>query len=102
MKDDSHAGSLVVTPNSPPFTTRLLPKAAVPMGPTLKVGEVAAALRLSTATVYKLVASGQLAAVRVASAIRIPKQVLDLYLTQHGTPGRLPATLRGDRSPGNR
>ncbi len=65
------------------------------MGPTLKVGEVAAALRLSTATVYKFVASSQLAAVRVASAIRIPKQVLDLYLAQHSMPGRPAATLPG-------
>jgi excisionase family DNA binding protein len=42
----------------------------------LTVREAAAGLRVSTATVYKLVASGHLDHVRVGNSIRIPRSVL--------------------------
>lgn len=42
----------------------------------LTVREVAAALRVSTATVYKLVATGELGHFRVGNSIRIPRTVL--------------------------
>jgi excisionase family DNA binding protein len=42
----------------------------------LTVREVAAALRVSTATVYKLVAAGELGPVRVGNSIRILRTAL--------------------------
>ncbi len=42
------------------------------MGPMLSVREVARVLRVSTATVYKLCARGELAHLRVLNVIRIP------------------------------
>ena len=44
------------------------------------VGEVAAALRVSNMTVYRLVQSGQLPAVRVGRSYRIREEDVDRYL----------------------
>jgi excisionase family DNA binding protein len=53
---------------------------APPAGPMLTVREVARALRVSTATVYKLCARGELAHVRVLNVIRIPEGVLGSFV----------------------
>ena len=44
------------------------------------VAEVAALLRVSKMTVYRLVHSGELAAVRVDNSFRIPETVVRAYL----------------------
>jgi excisionase family DNA binding protein len=46
----------------------------------LTVSEVAGALRVSNMTVYRLVQSGQLPAVRVGRSYRIREEDLDRYL----------------------
>jgi excisionase family DNA binding protein len=46
-------------------------------GPLLTVGEVATRLRVSRATVYRLVQAGTLPALRVSNAIRIPASALN-------------------------
>jgi excisionase family DNA binding protein len=46
----------------------------------LTVVEVAEELAVCTATVYKLVARGELAAVRVLKAIRVRRDSLDSYI----------------------
>jgi excisionase family DNA binding protein len=43
----------------------------------LTVREAALALRVSTATVYKLCASGKLTHVRALNVIRVPERALD-------------------------
>ena len=45
----------------------------------LTVREVSKRLKVSTATVYKLVDKGELAHVRVSNAIRIPVTAVDAY-----------------------
>lgn len=57
-----------------------------PVGSVLTVAEVAAALRVSTMTVYRLVNSGELAALRIGKNIRIRTRDLDAYLAS-GTAG---------------
>ncbi|HLI01723.1 MAG TPA: helix-turn-helix domain-containing protein [Acidimicrobiales bacterium] len=49
------------------------------------VAEVAAALRVSNMTVYRLVQSGQLPAVRVGRSYRIREEDLDRYLGEQFT-----------------
>jgi len=51
-------------------------------GHLLTVRAVAARLGVSTATVYKLVAQGDLPHVRVSNAIRISPVDLDAYVTE--------------------
>lgn len=46
----------------------------------LTVAEVAAILRVSRMTVYRLVHSGELPAVRVGKSYRVPQQAVDDYL----------------------
>jgi excisionase family DNA binding protein len=46
----------------------------------LTVAEVAAALRVSRMTVYRLVHAGELAAVQVGRSYRVPEQAVDDYL----------------------
>jgi len=61
------------------FATPLLP-AADERNQTervLTVREAALALRVSTATVYKLCASGKLTHVRALNVIRVPERALD-------------------------
>ncbi|MFZ4515168.1 MAG: helix-turn-helix domain-containing protein [Acidimicrobiia bacterium] len=54
----------------------------------LTAREVAAALRVSTMTVYRMVDAGALHAVRVGRQLRISAASFDQYLAQHTTPGR--------------
>ncbi len=49
--------------------------------PLLTVGEVANLMRVSNMTVYRLIKSGQLSAVRVGKNYRIRRGDVDLYLT---------------------
>jgi excisionase family DNA binding protein len=51
----------------------------------LTVAEVAQMLRVSTMTVYRLIGSGQLAAVRVGKAYRVREEDLDRYLAERFT-----------------
>ena len=56
-------------------------KAFVPGGGSLlTVGEVAAAMRVSNMTVYRLIKSGQLAAIRVGKNYRIRESDVNRYL----------------------
>lgn len=53
----------------------------------MTVAEVAAVMRVSKMTVYRLVHSGELPAVRVGRSFRVPKQAVDEFLDDsfHGT-----------------
>ncbi|MGH3384366.1 MAG: helix-turn-helix domain-containing protein [Nocardioidaceae bacterium] len=46
----------------------------------LTVAEVAAAMRVSKMTVYRLVHSGEMPAVRVGRSFRVPETAVDEYL----------------------
>jgi excisionase family DNA binding protein len=46
----------------------------------LTVAEVAAAMRVSKMTVYRLVHAGELPAVRVGRSFRVPEDAVDGYL----------------------
>jgi excisionase family DNA binding protein len=46
----------------------------------LTVAEVAAAMRVSKMTVYRLVHSGELPAARVGRSFRVPEDAVDEYL----------------------
>ena len=46
----------------------------------LTVAEVAAIMRVSKMTVYRLVHSGELPAVRVGRSFRVPEKAVDAYL----------------------
>jgi excisionase family DNA binding protein len=46
----------------------------------LTVAEVASIMRVSKMTVYRLVHSGELPAVRVGRSFRVPEQAVDDYL----------------------
>jgi excisionase family DNA binding protein len=61
---------------APGLGTAQLRVVAPPRGEMLTVRQVAAALRVSTATVYELVAMGELSHVRVGNSIRIPRTEL--------------------------
>ena len=52
------------------------------LGPLMTVAEVAAALRVSTMTVYRLIKSGELAALRVGKNYRIRADDLEAYLAK--------------------
>ena len=49
--------------------------------PLLTVGEVAQLMRVSNMTVYRLIKSGQLAAIRVGKNYRIRRNDVERYLT---------------------
>jgi excisionase family DNA binding protein len=51
-----------------------------PEHPGLSVAEVAAVMRVSKMTVYRLVHNGELPAVRVGKSFRVPEQAVDDYL----------------------
>lgn len=51
----------------------------------LTVGEVAATLRVSTMTVYRLINAGQLPAVRIGRSFRVREGELDRYLDERHT-----------------
>ena len=48
----------------------------------LTVAEVAAIMRVSKMTVYRLVHSGELPAVRVGRSFRVPEEAVHVYLRQ--------------------
>ena len=48
----------------------------------LTVAEVAAAMRVSKMTVYRLVHNGELPAVRVGRSFRVPEQAVHAYLQE--------------------
>jgi excisionase family DNA binding protein len=50
--------------------------------PLLTVGEVARLMRVSNMTVYRLIKSGQLAALRVGKNYRIRRRDVDRYLAE--------------------
>ncbi len=62
--------------------------------PLLTVGEVATAMRVSNMTVYRLIKSGQLSAIRVGKNYRIRRTDVERYLTDRavnvGTPPEPP------------
>ncbi|HUA96478.1 MAG TPA: helix-turn-helix domain-containing protein [Acidimicrobiales bacterium] len=51
----------------------------------MTVGEVAAVLRVSTMTVYRLINAGQLPAVRIGRSFRVREEELDHYLAERHT-----------------
>jgi excisionase family DNA binding protein len=51
------------------------------MGPLLTVAEVAAVLRVSNMTVYRLIKAGQLPALRVGKNYRIREPELEAFLS---------------------
>jgi excisionase family DNA binding protein len=51
----------------------------------LTVQEVATTLRVSSMTVYRLIKSGELAAVRVGRSFRVREEDVDTYLAQRFT-----------------
>jgi excisionase family DNA binding protein len=53
----------------------------------MTVAEVAAVMRVSKMTVYRLVHSGELPAVRVGRSFRVPEKAVNEYLSDsyHGT-----------------
>jgi excisionase family DNA binding protein len=61
---------------------RAVPARPRPFGEVrfLTVAEVAAAMRVSKMTVYRLVHSGELPAVRVGRSFRVPEQAVTEYL----------------------
>ena len=50
--------------------------------PLLTVGEVAQLMRVSNMTVYRLIKSGQLSAIRVGKNYRIRRSDIERYLTE--------------------
>jgi len=48
----------------------------------LTVAEVATQMRVSKMTVYRLVHSGELEAVRVGRSFRVPEHILEAYLSK--------------------
>jgi excisionase family DNA binding protein len=57
-------------------------EAGLPEMRFLTVAEVAALMRVSKMTVYRLVHSGDLTAVRVGRSFRVPEQAVHEYLRQ--------------------
>ncbi|MHB1775331.1 MAG: helix-turn-helix domain-containing protein [Acidimicrobiales bacterium] len=51
----------------------------------LTVGEVAASLRVSTMTVYRLINAGEIKAVRVGRSFRLREEDVDRYLAARAT-----------------
>lgn len=51
----------------------------------LTVGEVAAALRVSTMTVYRLINAGEMPAARIGRSFRVRTEDLDRYLADRFT-----------------
>jgi excisionase family DNA binding protein len=51
-------------------------------GPLLTVGEVAQAMRVSNMTVYRMIKSGQLPAIRVGKNYRLRSSDVERYLSE--------------------
>jgi len=71
-----------VSPVERPESPRPVPARPRPFGEVrfLTVAEVAASMRVSKMTVYRLVHSGELPAVRVGRSFRVPEQAVTEYL----------------------
>ncbi|MDK3257531.1 helix-turn-helix domain-containing protein [Blastococcus capsensis] len=65
-----------------PVTERPAPRAVVAF---MTVAEVAAIMRVSKMTVYRLVHGGELAAVRVGRSFRVPEPAVREYLADART-----------------
>ena len=59
-----------------------MPNPDVPAPKLLTVAEVSSALRVSKMTIYRLIDSGELSAIRVGRSFRVPEQAVHDYL-QH-------------------
>jgi len=59
--------------------------------PLLTVGEVATMMRVSNMTVYRLIKSGQLAAIRVGKNYRLRRRDIEHYLAERAV------QVNGDR-----
>lgn len=66
----------------------------------LTIAEVAAAMRLSRMTVYRMVRAGTLAADRFGKSYRVPESAVAEYIRQAGTPATGDAGDTGDTGPG--
>jgi excisionase family DNA binding protein len=64
----------------------------------LTIAEVAAALRLSRMTVYRMVRAGTLAADRFGKSYRIPESAVEEYIRQAGAPAQDPGVRPGCES----
>ncbi|MGH3611321.1 MAG: helix-turn-helix domain-containing protein [Pseudonocardia sp.] len=74
-----------------------------------RVGDVAAALNVSPATVYRAIESGALRAIKLGKALRIPQDAVDEYLRagelaaraprNGGTGAELSSAARGENPP---
>ncbi|MGY1747613.1 helix-turn-helix domain-containing protein [Blastococcus sp. SYSU D00695] len=62
-----------------------VPQPSRPAVPFLTVAEVAAIMRVSKMTVYRLVHNGELAAVRVGRSFRVPEPAVRAYLAEART-----------------
>ena len=90
-RGDLSCASPGVVPNSQSFGAIVVQEnpvaggsGSVSTGPYLTVREVAARLRLSTDTVYRLCESGGLEHVRVSNAIRVADADLSAFLLRQG------------------
>ena len=61
-------------------------RSALAADPLLTVSEVAETMRVSNMTVYRLIRSGQLAAIRVGKNYRIRESVVTRYLSDRSVP----------------
>jgi excisionase family DNA binding protein len=61
----------------------------------LTIAEVAAALRLSRMTVYRMVRAGTLAADRFGKSYRVPESAVEEYIRRAGAPATAPEALSG-------
>ena len=66
----------------------------------LTIAEVAAAMRVSKMTVYRLVKSHAIAAVRVGRSFRVPEEAVNDYIRRATEPAATPA--EGDDKRGGR
>jgi excisionase family DNA binding protein len=76
------AAERAAAPEAPAEPPRQAPARPRPFGEVrfLTVAEVAAAMRVSKMTVYRLVHGGELPAVRVGRSFRVPEQAVSDYL----------------------
>lgn len=58
--------------------------------PLLTVGEVAAALRVSKMTIYRLIHAGDMPCVQVGRSFRVPSKAVDDIKRGADQPGRFP------------
>ena len=80
------AGSHAVAPVPPDATPFGALVVQAGSGPLLTVGEVATRLRVSRATIYRLVRADVLSVVRISNSIRIPAMAFEgLLRPPHGT-----------------